>query len=81
MSSDFMTFGNAGIELNRAFERRADEQARDRLAANLTSPAVRHPLQTMRSRIGAALITVGGAIAGAAPSADPDITGHGAAQT
>ena len=79
MSSDFLTFGNQGIELNRALERRANERARDYLDATDSRLAVGRPLLTMRSLIGAALIAVGGTIAGAAPSAEPEATGHGAA--
>lgn len=38
MCCDFLTFGNDEIGLNRAFERHAEEQARNRVAASLGTP-------------------------------------------
>lgn len=76
MCCDFLTFGNDGIGLNRAFERHAEEQARNRVAASLGAPGV---LFVVRRWLGNALITTGAAIAGAVPSSGPEAAGHGPA--
>jgi len=76
MSRDFLTFGNDGIGLNRAFERRAAEQAHYHVAASLGAPGA---LLFVRRWLGNLLIATGAAISGAVPSSDPEVAGHGPA--
>lgn len=76
MSQDFFTFGNEGIGLNQAAERRAVEQADRHLAAALHTPG---PLGSLRRRAGSLLIAIGTAVAGAVPCPNPDTAEHGAA--
>ncbi|MDQ3656028.1 MAG: hypothetical protein M3457_13250 [Chloroflexota bacterium] len=76
MSRDFLTFGNDGIALNRTFERRLAEQARDHMAASLGAPGA---LLFVRRWLGNVLIATGAAIAGAVSSSDPEVAGHGPA--
>ncbi len=76
MSQDFLTFGNEGIALNRAAERRAVEQADNHLAVTLQIPS---PLVSLRRWLGNALIATGAAISGAVPCLNPDTAEHRAA--
>ncbi len=76
VSNDFLTFGNDGIALNRAAERRAQEQASHQVAASLGAPDTLH---VVRRWLGNVLIAAGGAIAGAVPTTDREVAGHGPA--
>lgn len=75
IAHDFLTFGNDGIGLNRAAERRAEEQANHQVAASLAAPDTLH---VVRRWLGNVLIATGTAIAGAVPSSNPEVTGRGA---
>ncbi len=75
VSHDFLTFGNHGIELNRAAERRAHEVTNRYLAATLGTAG---PLTSIRQLVGALLISAGTALSGAVPPSSPEVTGHGA---
>ncbi len=75
VSHDFLTFGNHGIELNRAAERRAHEATNRRLAASFGTAS---PATSIRQRVGALLISAGTALSGAVPPSNPEVTGHGA---
>lgn len=78
VTDDFLTFGNEGIAINRAAERRDREGADHRLAATLDMPG---PLRSVRRLIGQRLIAAGTTLAGAVPVPAPDASEPGSAVT
>ncbi|MEJ7902494.1 MAG: hypothetical protein WKF63_11655 [Thermomicrobiales bacterium] len=75
VSRDFLTYGNDGIGVNRAFERRIEE--RSRYQADLLARGPNGSL-SFRRKLGSLLIAAGTAISGAVPSSGPQVTGRGA---
>ncbi len=75
IAHDFLTYGNNGIGVNRAFERRAEEQANHQV--NLLTRGPGRSI-SFRRRLGSLLIASGTAISGAVPSSNPEVTGRGA---
>ncbi|MDQ3443887.1 MAG: hypothetical protein M3490_09795 [Chloroflexota bacterium] len=64
ITDDFLTYGNDGIILNRAAERRAHEATGRQLAATLGTTC---PLTSLRHLVGTLLISAGTALSGAVP--------------
>jgi hypothetical protein len=68
IASDFLTYGNDGIGLNRAAELRASDLAATSVAATLPSTTA---FGSIRRLVGNLLIVTGTALAGAVPDSTP----------